>query len=268
MASRFSEFIFPKMCNYVLRDFANGDEEISEHIAEGLSGSKIISGAHVFYIDICGQSAEDDYAHMVKSKKTPEELLAELSLPFPICYIEQPGDRVMVLPYHNSEVRICAAFFIEIGPSKIAVSLLASVAGKTQMLWATVNQEKPLWHEQLWTIATAYLRAFCNTLKNSTQIGYETVHRQINAKIGTHHFSRNIGKVIRIKNTPKEHVTPILTRSITWESSWFVRGHWRRKQGGLGKDRSGEYSIPNFTWVKHHVKGNKDSEPEKKIYIA
>jgi hypothetical protein len=33
-----------------------------------------------------------------------------------------------------------------------------------------------------------------------------------------------------------------------------VRGHWR-KVNGIGKDRSGEYCVKEFTWVTEHDKG-------------
>lgn len=48
---------------------------------------------------------------------------------------------------------------------------------------------------------------------------------------------------------------------IDWSHRWEVRGHWR-KVSGIGKNRNGDYVIPQHTWVKDFVKG-----PENKVLI-
>jgi hypothetical protein len=52
------------------------------------------------------------------------------------------------------------------------------------------------------------------------------------------------------------------TREVDWSHRWDVMGHWR-KIAGIGKDRSGHYSMKGYTWVVPHVKG-----PEGKPCVA
>ena len=73
------------------------------------------------------------------------------------------------------------------------------------------------------------------------------------------------------------------TRSINWDHSWSVRGHWRRvfcpscvgngctkcnskglKLDFIGKDRAGNRTVIGKTWVSHSIK-NPDKDPLKKV---
>lgn len=53
-------------------------------------------------------------------------------------------------------------------------------------------------------------------------------------------------------------------------NSWFVRGHWRRLDNlhKRGKNSQGEYVVEGFTWVKPHICGNKDLQPDNREYIV
>lgn len=65
----------------------------------------------------------------------------------------------------------------------------------------------------------------------------------------------------------REAVRPTQSsRQINWSHRWEVRGHWR-KVDALGKDRSGEYIIPGFTWVKESIKGDESLPLIKKTRI-
>lgn len=48
---------------------------------------------------------------------------------------------------------------------------------------------------------------------------------------------------------------------IDWSHQWEVMGHWRRV-AGTGKDRSGRYCVPGYTWVAPHRRG-----PEDKVFV-
>lgn len=54
--------------------------------------------------------------------------------------------------------------------------------------------------------------------------------------------------------------------TIDWSHRWEVRGHWR-KASTIGKNRAGEYCIPNYTWVSAHVRGPEEALLIKKTRI-
>ena len=54
--------------------------------------------------------------------------------------------------------------------------------------------------------------------------------------------------------------------SIEFTHSFHVRGHWRKiSDGSIGKDRAGNRTVHNHTWVKEYVKG--DGEFIRKLRI-
>lgn len=74
-----------------------------------------------------------------------------------------------------------------------------------------------------------------------------------------------ISHIVRVmpRKVAKASVLPITQGGrIDWTHRWEVRGHWRRIEGGIGKDREGIYSVGGFTWVKEHARG-----PEDKLLI-
>lgn len=88
---------------------------------------------------------------------------------------------------------------------------------------------------------------------NTEAVGTEG--KKIRIPMGT---GKNSGVTIRkvIHVTPKKEREKYAggTREVDWSHRWLVRGHWR-KVNGIGKDRSGEYCVKEFTWVTEHDKG-------------
>lgn len=56
-------------------------------------------------------------------------------------------------------------------------------------------------------------------------------------------------------------------KNIEWSHSWIVRGHWRYKEGLVGKDRNGERNQEGRTWVIESQKQN-HLELKNKIRIV
>jgi len=79
-----------------------------------------------------------------------------------------------------------------------------------------------------------------------------------------------INRVIHVR--PKKVLN---TRSdsgveIDWSHRWKVRAHWRFiGQGKIGKDREGNYTQTDFTWIEEYIKGP-ESKPliDKKLRIV
>lgn len=105
---------------------------------------------------------------------------------------------------------------------------------------------------------------FTSMRKNSSETG--TVRVDGKAKVGTGQNRR----LMKVKNlvivTPKKHKKILAEhigakKEIDWSHRWDVMGHWRIISG-IGKDRTGNYSIKGYTWVISHTKG-----PEDKILV-
>lgn len=78
-----------------------------------------------------------------------------------------------------------------------------------------------------------------------------------------------INQIVRIvpKNL-KEKTLPLTQGAeIDWSHRWEVRGHWRKIEL-LGKDRSGEYCVNGFTWVKDHIRGPEHLPIVKKTRVV
>src|SRR5438067_1326025 len=61
--------------------------------------------------------------------------------------------------------------------------------------------------------------------------------------------SRQLNEIVRI--SPANYAKELTSRfggRVDWSHQWEVRGHWR-KINGIGKDRSGAYTMSGFTWV-------------------
>lgn len=109
---------------------------------------------------------------------------------------------------------------------------------------------------------------FC-ALIHESNLGFEKCYKNYNS--GNHCSEvKNISRIIRIRpKNSTEYIAPIVAREIDWSHRWWVRGHWRKIKGeiALGKDRSGEYTVKNFTWVTEHLKGPEEMQVVNKIRI-
>lgn len=81
-----------------------------------------------------------------------------------------------------------------------------------------------------------------------------------------------VKRIVRVvkRNVKRENVLPITNSGkIDWQHRWERIGHWRKlANGGLGKDRNGDYCIPGFTWVVETVCGPDDKPIIKKVRLV
>lgn len=256
-------FVFPK----VLKELSGLIEDPADY--------RKLTDAHVFYGSYSEYSAKQAGKHLTAQMLL--ERVEQLSLPYPVCYLEQSGD--MCWRFHEVEgewaghiIGIPCIFFCELSATKIEyVFNVTPVTSDSPVRYGyhcgIIDLEDIKWGNCYTAMAAAILDGFCAKLRSST-VGYEKYTRQIPVQVGHHKYTKSIGKVIRLKGKGEPSPAPAFARTIEWESSWFVRGHWRAHPGGMGKDRNGIYNQNGYTWVKHHVRGNKDAEPERKIYLG
>ena len=62
---------------------------------------------------------------------------------------------------------------------------------------------------------------------------------------------------IYINGNKREKTKPAVAgyQFTRWIEAWRVRGHWRKYEGGIGKDRNGERCVEGYTWVSAYEKG-------------
>jgi hypothetical protein len=263
--NRYEEFAFPKSLPMAVKHVAEVPHSKWPASISQQGIVKSLAESHVFYVSLVEESSRR--AGKSIDKESVEVLLERVSLPYPSVYVEQPDDMVYKAFIDGVEVSFSWGFFIEVTPSKILCVLHTFKESKSTIAIVNLDFEKPMWDESIWLVAVTYLDVFCESLRSAEAIGYEEVHRSFPVKIDTHKFPRTVGRVVRLKRTRGEEVRPILTRKIEWEGSWFVRGHWRRKPGGFGKNRLGQYAVEGWTWVVPHKRGNEEAEALRRVYL-
>ncbi len=90
-------------------------------------------------------------------------------------------------------------------------------------------------------------------------VDYTFMLKKKNGKKKPHKISKII-HIYKKKSSIRPH--PIIGGRMDFTHRWLVRGHWR-KIHGIGKNRQGEYSIHNFTWVISHERGEGDLVSDK-----
>lgn len=205
--------------------------------------------------------------------------ISKLSLPFPEIYIEAPDDDTFIfngITHDNQKelVFVCDCFwFKEITPEKICFVMYGRKDKDPRSQPYTYHGVLDLTKRQYekydsYAIALNTMIGFCERIHNES-MGLEKHNRQYPMKVGSHKYSIGVPHIIRLAPKQTRHeVMPVLARNIEWQHHWWCRGHWRQKPGGIGKDRLGNYTMQNFTWVVPHRKGNKAGPEIKNIYMV
>lgn len=171
------------------------------------------------------------------------------SAPFPVFSIECLNDP-LTISGQLFDTQFACVLAREIGPGDFRIWNLLAVQ-KNNPTHFIVSRS---------TLSARMVDAYLQSM-NSMAVGNETTKQRI--KIGNGDKKRivDIRRVVRV--CPKKARDSIRTLSvgeqISWSHRWLTRGHWRTHTGGLGKDRSGNYCVPNATWVVEHTKGPEDA---------
>jgi len=110
--------------------------------------------------------------------------------------------------------------------------------------------------------------SFLKKLANR-RTGLEKTKQRIRIGSGKEKRIHTIRRIVHVcsKNNIIKYEKKLIMRKIDWSHRWSVRGHWRIAKG-IGKDRTGDYCVSGYTWVKDCIKGNPEKEFVKKTRIV
>jgi hypothetical protein len=98
-----------------------------------------------------------------------------------------------------------------------------------------------------------------NRIKNTDTIGFSKTGERVKLKTSQGKVIHKIRKIIHIVPKKERGQSIPGEGEVEWTHRWLVMGHWRKLgRAGLGKDRSGNYCVKDFTWVMEHEKGPDD----------
>lgn len=125
--------------------------------------------------------------------------------------------------------------------------------GKELSAWIVVssNNDKALTNS-----ISALVEKFTARMNGKERWGQEST--KISVMIGnpiarTHRIRKVI--YIRPKNEISKSDRGLSGRPIVWSHRFEVRGCWVSIPGRMGKNREGDYCVPDYTWRVHHTKG-------------
>jgi len=263
------DFLFPLLLKHY-SDFANYREHQDSGDARYKDMNKVVDkgvvDAKAFLID------PDDFLGLPEGGENGEHHidldLNKISLPFQSCYVQAYPKGSQPISLNDAEL-LCT-LFVEVSPEwMFAVTLETDPEdGEPRVNVTGFDVLTPAPKDSFEHVLQVLLQNFCTTVMNS-RVGLEKYNRQHPVKIGYHKQPVGVPHIIRLqsKNQSTE-VMPCVAREIEWQHHWWCRGHWRRKSGGVGKDRHGNYTVNDFTWVVPHTKGNKEGVLVQSVYKA
>lgn len=188
------------------------------------------------------------------------ELSRDVSPPFKTCFIQMPDGMALQSKRESGEVeKFYAVFIHELEPYFYTFAIVKSdpiEPDDAYRLQTGYLDTKNPDHEQhyVWDAILSFLQPFAR----AHAVGVEKVNERIKFKRDGEKILHKIKRVVHIfPKTKKAKVEAEEKYDIEWSHRWAVRGHWREIKG-IGKDRSGEYTVKGFTWVIDHVKGPDD----------
>ncbi len=139
----------------------------------------------------------------------------------------------------------------EYGPNKYESYFLINYGGVDRVVYIKRSGMIP-------TTAFGEFLVTCLHAINNGKTGIEKSNERIVTRTNGVKTITKINRIIHVtsKKTFKEYSES--NRHIDFSHRFAVRGHWRIKEGGLGKDRNGDYCINGFTWVNECEKGPED----------
>lgn len=186
----------------------------------------------------------------------------KMALPFRVCSIELSNWYLSTLFIDEYPAWSLCRLFIEHEPGKITVSDFNFILQNDGSIGFRSIEVTP--SQVAWNVAQF------NKLLSSSKIGLEKSVVQfpnLKRSNGTVKSFSPIKGIIHL--APRSQETPPLgrlIRKVEWTHQWFVMGHWR-KFNGIGKDRAGERTVADYTWVSEHTKGNKEAPLINKIRV-
>ena len=197
----------------------------------------------------------------------------DLSPPFPVCWFEASLGGEMVLLFGGKVKRASVGILVkEVSPS---VFDLFTLEGNLRdgTLYTSVSVFRGVTNDFGDKTALATIKLWLASLNNGTLVVEKTdqvIHiprPDRPAKTKPHTINRII-RIVPHECRQNKTLLPMTNNGIIdWSHRWECRGHWR-KVDTVGKDRSGDYNVSGFTWVREHIKGPDNKPLIKKIRIV
>lgn len=179
--------------------------------------------------------------------------------PFPIFSVEIDDPKVMLGsltgPNRRNEILVMCIMAVEVKPQQFLLYVYVT-EDNNPFVRPTVLLTN---HSFIMPLLEMYMERM-----TKEQMGLET--SRTNVKLGTG-ASKKMHRIRRIIHVAPKSVVrkgSESTRSIDWTHRFEVRGHWRKHEG-VGKDRSGNYTVHGWTWVSNHTRGPEHMPLIKKV---
>ena len=176
-----------------------------------------------------------------------------MDAPFPVFSVEMFGETIGQFVDDNFRSKFVhgCIMVVELAPKEyefyIAAALITGGPLKFKIVRISQKTNKEA-YVNLCPLVDSFLKRL-----SVEKVGIETVKER-----ARHGKKKNIiRKIIHVSGAAKYENSPeyLGSRQVEWSHQWMVRGHWRVVKG-LGKDRAGEYTVTNYTWVISHTKGD------------
>jgi len=239
-----------------------GGEDVESYMEQ-------VRNCHPFVFDRSGDGmSELDYSEWVENIDAPFST-------FSIELLDGPLTSMDMADYKSTgcDVRIWCIVAIELGPTDYSfLQLLENLDKDGTSQWTVIPSDysdRGGEGEPVYRFAINLVQEYLQRLARH-KVGIEKVNERVrlkskNPKKKKYHTIQN---VVHVSNQSKSRKSDPsyagIKGVINWSHQWSVRGHWRRTKG-LGKDRAGDYTVANFTWVKSHVKGDGDEINKTRI---
>jgi hypothetical protein len=178
----------------------------------------------------------------------------DLDSPFPVWSIECLNGPIAELESEKNKIQVFCIIVKEYEPKKYGYFTYTRFNDEFYYVFSNKSDGK---------IPEYYL----NRLKNESS-GIENVRERIKIGSGKGKEIHTIRRIVHVRPKKYQEPSSIEGRAIDWKHRWEVRGHWRKVEGGLGKDRAGDYCVSGYTWVVDFIKGPEDAPLIKKTRLV
>jgi len=181
-----------------------------------------------------------------------------IDLPFECCYFEPMDVNIASLEVtvddlgSKRSLEILSLLVQECQPKKYAFVINSHINNFGPCMASYSYLEDEDQRKEMYTLLSTITQEFCTHLASKTVDQGQSKAKIFFRKEGEYQ-KRKIKRVIYIGK--RKSIEAKASRIVDWSHSWLVRGHWRKLDGGVGKDRGGMYSVKGFTWVIPHEKG-------------
>jgi hypothetical protein len=233
-----------------------------QHMGSNIPMKEILN-AECFYV---GKEAMiQKLERVAKYAKTPGTIREPLPLPFKTILIESPHAPMLYYanPPHFSNAMCISLMIHERAPGLY-----------TTATWSLLADDK---HRGVFSvfkdvdnndISPHLFALFTEIFTKGQELAVEKTSLVVPYMERGSRKYHEVKRIIHVlpRKAIRDSYAAVTGGKIDWQHSWRVSGHWR-KTNTIGKDRTGEYCVEGFTWVKDYVKGNKDLEPIAKMRI-